>query len=116
MLAGGEKSKCTNRGPDLLTILSRYFSLFIACNLAAAVIYFFFLPETVSLYGLYLYSALSRVRTDCMMQGGKSLEEIAALFGDEMAVENIDDVDPNDKVLPTAKHVEVETGNEKSKV
>ncbi|RSL63850.1 hypothetical protein CEP53_004283 [Fusarium sp. AF-6] len=42
----------------------RYYSLFIATNLAAAVFYFFVLPET----------------------SGKSLEEIAALFGDEVAV------------------------------
>lgn len=56
------------------------------------------------------------LETNGVMQGGKSLEEIAALFGDEMAVENIDDVDPNAKVLATSKHVEVETGNEKSKV
>lgn len=84
--------------------------------MAAAVIYFFFLPETVSLSGSYTFSVSSRVGTNCAMQGGKSLEEIAALFGDEMAVENIDDVDPNGKVLPTSKHVEVETGNEKSKV
>ncbi|KAF4964198.1 hypothetical protein FSARC_7832 [Fusarium sarcochroum] len=42
----------------------RYYSLFIASNLAAAIFYFFFLPET----------------------SGKSLEEIAALFGDEVVV------------------------------
>ncbi|KAL4963444.1 sugar porter family MFS transporter [Aspergillus stella-maris] len=38
----------------------RYYALFIATNLAAAVVYFFWLPET----------------------GGKTLEEIAELFGD----------------------------------
>ncbi|KAK5048492.1 hypothetical protein LTR84_005582 [Exophiala bonariae] len=48
--------------------------------------------------------------------GGKSLEEIAALFGDEMAVENLNDVDPNAKVLATTKHVEIESSHDKSKV
>ncbi|KAF4445484.1 putative transporter (major facilitator superfamily) [Fusarium austroafricanum] len=42
----------------------RYYSLFIASNAAAAVFYFFFLPET----------------------SGKTLEEIAALFGDDVVV------------------------------
>ncbi|KAF7557625.1 hypothetical protein G7Z17_g588 [Cylindrodendrum hubeiense] len=41
----------------------RYYSLFIATNMTAAIIYFFFLPET----------------------SGKSLEEIAELFGDVVA-------------------------------
>lgn len=48
----------------------RFYSLFIATNFAAAVIYFFFLPET----------------------GGKSLEEIAEVFGDALASEHIGDI------------------------
>ncbi|KAF5565876.1 sugar transporter [Fusarium napiforme] len=43
----------------------RFYALFIACNTAAAVLYFFFLPET----------------------GGKTLEAIAELFGDAIAVD-----------------------------
>ncbi|KAJ0143369.1 Acyl carrier protein [Fusarium oxysporum f. sp. albedinis] len=42
----------------------RFYALFIACNTAASVLYFFFLPET----------------------GGKTLEEISELFGDAVAV------------------------------
>jgi hypothetical protein len=49
----------------------RYYSLFIATNMTAAVIYFFWLPET----------------------GHKSLEEIAELFGDTLATERIGDID-----------------------
>lgn len=45
----------------------RYYSLFIATNLAAAVFYFFCLPET----------------------SGKSLEEIAGLFGDDLATDDL---------------------------
>ncbi|EXJ93218.1 hypothetical protein A1O3_01775 [Capronia epimyces CBS 606.96] len=45
----------------------RYYALFIATNFAAAFIYFFFLPETK----------------------GKSLEEIAELFGDTLATEQL---------------------------
>ncbi|KAF5663030.1 high-affinity glucose transporter [Fusarium circinatum] len=45
----------------------RYYSLFISSNAAAAVFYFFFLPET----------------------SGKSLEEIAALFGDDVIVSSL---------------------------
>ncbi|KAH7136946.1 hypothetical protein B0J13DRAFT_677715 [Dactylonectria estremocensis] len=47
----------------LANVSWRYYSLFIATNLTAAIIYFFFLPET----------------------SGKSLEEIAELFGDVVA-------------------------------
>jgi hypothetical protein len=50
---------------------TRYYSLFIASNLAAAVFYFFFLPET----------------------SGKTLEEIGALFGDEVVTRDTDKVD-----------------------
>ncbi|TKX19973.1 high-affinity glucose transporter-4 [Elsinoe australis] len=53
----------------------RYYSLFIATNAAAAVIYFFFLPET----------------------GHKSLEEIAELFGDTLATEHIGEIDVDEK-------------------
>jgi hypothetical protein len=49
----------------------RYYSLFIATNMTAAVIYFFWLPET----------------------GHKSLEEIAELFGDTLATERMGDID-----------------------
>ncbi|KAG8626231.1 hypothetical protein KVT40_005176 [Elsinoe batatas] len=53
----------------------RYYSLFIATNAFAAVIYFFFLPET----------------------GHKSLEEIAELFGDTLATEHIGEIDVDAK-------------------
>ncbi|KAF4924268.1 High-affinity glucose transporter [Colletotrichum viniferum] len=53
----------------------RYYSLFIATNLAAAVFYFFFLPET----------------------SGKSLEEIAELFGDDLATNCLGDLDVDAK-------------------
>ena len=49
-------------------------------------------------------------------EGGKSLEEIAALFGDEIAIENMDDVDPNAKVIPKSTHIEVERANGRTKV
>lgn len=85
--------------------------------MSAAVLYFFFLPETVSLYeSLVLFTFCRGLEAEYIIQGGKSLEEIAALFGDEMAVENVNDVDPNAKVLPTSKHVEVDLGHERSKV
>jgi uncharacterized membrane protein len=54
----------------------RYYSLFIATNFAAAFVYFFFLPETK----------------------GKSLEEIAELFGDTLATERLVDIDVGGKV------------------
>ncbi|KAF4444268.1 putative transporter (major facilitator superfamily) [Fusarium austroafricanum] len=50
----------------------RFYALFIACNTASAVLYFFFLPET----------------------GGKTLEEIAELFGDVVAT----DIHTNEKL------------------
>ncbi|KAL0932411.1 sugar transporter [Colletotrichum truncatum] len=53
----------------------RYYSLFIATNLAAAVFYFFFLPET----------------------SGKSLEEIAELFGDDLATNRLGELDVDAK-------------------
>ncbi|KAK8062744.1 hypothetical protein PG997_014841 [Apiospora hydei] len=49
----------------------RYYSLFIATNLTAGLIYFFFLPETA----------------------GKSLEEVGELFGDVLATDHIGDID-----------------------
>ncbi|GAB7358335.1 hypothetical protein MBLNU230_g2407t1 [Neophaeotheca triangularis] len=49
----------------------RYYSLFIATNCAAALIYFFFLPET----------------------GGKSLEEIGEGFGDMLGTGKIGEID-----------------------
>ncbi|KAI4863399.1 general substrate transporter [Hypoxylon rubiginosum] len=64
----------------------RYYSLFIATNFAAAVIYFFFLPET----------------------SGKSLEEIAELFGDTLATGHIGEIDIDAKGIelgePLAEH------------
>lgn len=70
----------------------RYYSLFIATNLAAAVVYFFFLPETVS--GTFP----SKVHHPCLLlQSGKSLEEIAEVFGDTLATEHIGQIDVNEK-------------------
>lgn len=56
-------------------MIYRYYSLFIATNFAAAIVYFFFLPET----------------------SGLSLEEVAALFGDELATARIGEIDVNAK-------------------
>lgn len=53
----------------------RYYALFIATNFAAAFVYYFFLPETM----------------------GKSLEEIAELFGDAIATEQPGDIDSVEK-------------------
>ncbi|ETN41464.1 uncharacterized protein HMPREF1541_03400 [Cyphellophora europaea CBS 101466] len=53
----------------------RYYSLFIACNFVAAVLYFFYLPET----------------------GGKTLEEIAEIFGDTLATEHVGEIDVDAK-------------------
>jgi len=71
----------------LAAVSWRYYSLFIATNLAAALIYFFFLPET----------------------GGKSLEEIAEVFGDSLAAEHLGhiDVDLKDVAKSDVHHVEV---------
>ena len=56
--------------PSALEAVSyKYYSLFIATNFSAAVVYFFFLPET----------------------NGKSLVEIAELFGDKLATDQSDD-------------------------
>ncbi|KAK6836027.1 transporter (major facilitator superfamily) [Apiospora arundinis] len=49
----------------------RYYALFIATNLAAGIIYIFFLPETA----------------------GKSLEEVGELFGDTLATDHIGAID-----------------------
>ncbi|CAH0032611.1 unnamed protein product [Clonostachys rhizophaga] len=54
----------------------RYYSLYIATNLTAGLIYFFFLPET----------------------SGKSLEEIAELFGDTLATEQIGSINVKEKM------------------
>lgn len=43
------------------------------------------------------------------LQGGKTLEEIAALFGDELATGSIDDIDPAKAQTITA-HVEEKPG------
>ncbi|KPM35791.1 hypothetical protein AK830_g10780 [Neonectria ditissima] len=58
----------------LANVSWRYYSLFIATNLTAAIIYFFFLPET----------------------SGKSLEEIAELFGDAVATASDDKIGAKD--------------------
>jgi hypothetical protein len=60
----------------------RYYSLFIATNFAAAFVYFFFLPETK----------------------GKSLEEIAELFGDALATEQLEEIEVAGKEQPL--HIE----------
>ncbi|KAI1089900.1 general substrate transporter [Rostrohypoxylon terebratum] len=59
----------------IVAVSWRYYSLFIATNFAAAVVYFFFLPET----------------------SGKSLEEIAELFGDTLATGHIGEIDVDAK-------------------
>ncbi|KAL0777486.1 hypothetical protein CaCOL14_007004 [Colletotrichum acutatum] len=60
---------------SIASVSWRYYSLFIATNLAAAVFYFFFLPET----------------------SGKSLEEIAELFGDDLATNRLGELDVDAK-------------------
>ncbi|KAG7052977.1 putative transporter (major facilitator superfamily) [Colletotrichum scovillei] len=67
----------------IASVCWRYYSLFIATNLAAAVFYFFFLPET----------------------SGKSLEEIAELFGDDLATNRLGelDVDAKNGIGPEAE-------------
>jgi len=65
----------------------RYYALFIATNFAAAFVYFFLLPETK----------------------GKSLEEIAELFGDVLATEELGQIDVVGREKEPAtdtKHVE----------
>lgn len=59
----------------------RYYSLFIATNLVAAFVYFFLLPET----------------------GGKTLEEIAELFGDTLAPDSSKDMKAEDGIPPKGK-------------
>jgi len=59
----------------------RYYSLFIASNFVAAFVYLFLLPET----------------------GGKSLEEIAELFGDTLASDLPKDVKIEDSMAPKVK-------------
>lgn len=62
----------------------KYYSLFIASNFVAGAIYYFWLPETK----------------------GKSLEEIAELFGDALATEQLVDIDTSGKDGVDARHVE----------
>jgi len=71
----------------ILNVGWRYYALFIATNFAAAFVYFFFLPETK----------------------GKSLEEIAELFGDALATEQLGNINPSEKErvdVIEMKHVE----------
>ena len=67
-------------------MIHRYYSLFIATNFAAALVYFFFLPET----------------------SGLSLEEVAALFGDELVTARIGEINVNAKegLEGDAEHVD----------
>ena len=73
---------------NLLIITNRYYALFIATNIMAAAVYFFFLPET----------------------GNKSLEEIAELFGDTLVTEHIGkiDVEAEERVLEAKAVASVE--------
>ncbi|QGA15942.1 hypothetical protein EYB26_003604 [Talaromyces marneffei] len=64
----------------------RYYSLFIASNFVAAFVYFFLLPET----------------------GGKSLEEIAELFGDALASEPSHKINAEEAV-PSREQAELES-------
>ncbi|KAJ3540956.1 hypothetical protein NM208_g4816 [Fusarium decemcellulare] len=66
----------------------RFYALFISTNVAAGVLYFFFLPET----------------------GGKSLEEIAELFGDALATGHIDEIDVRAKNEMFAEEIEMSRG------
>jgi MFS family permease len=70
----------------LLNVGWRYYSLFIATNFVAAFVYFFLLPET----------------------GGKSLEEIAELFGDTLALEPSDKIGA-EEAMPSKEQVELES-------
>lgn len=67
---------------------SRYYSVYIAFNAVAAVVFFFVLPETK----------------------GKTLEEIAALFGDDLATDPFDEIEVHGKAAmgneAEAEHVE----------
>lgn len=65
----------------------RYYSLFIATNFVAAFVYFFLLPET----------------------GGKSLEEIAELFGDALAAEPSDKIEAEEKAVPYNEQADLES-------
>ncbi|PLB50585.1 putative hexose carrier protein [Aspergillus steynii IBT 23096] len=71
----------------------RYYALFIATNFAAAFVYFFLLPET----------------------SGKTLEEIAELFGDGVAKSPSKQVDDScDKDAPSEKQATLETNDPRS--
>lgn len=63
----------------------RYYSLFIATNFVAAFVYFFLLPET----------------------GGKSLEEIAELFGDALAAEPSNKIEAEEETVPSKERADL---------
>ncbi|KAM5372598.1 hypothetical protein ACJZ2D_007372 [Fusarium nematophilum] len=71
----------------LANVAWRYYALFIATNATAGVLYYFFLPET----------------------GGKTLEEIAELFGDTLATDRMGEIDLDAKNAALVD--EVEEGN-----
>ncbi|KXJ85638.1 general substrate transporter [Microdochium bolleyi] len=77
----------------LQSISWRFYAVFIATNLIAAVIYFFWLPETT----------------------GKSLEEIAELFGDAIASEHLGDISPKAAAMSEAQAEQIEEKNTASK-
>ncbi|RSM06577.1 hypothetical protein CEP52_005659 [Fusarium oligoseptatum] len=68
----------------LANISWRYYALFIATNTTAGGLYYFFLPET----------------------GGKTLEEIAELFGDTLATDHLGEIDLDAKNAALVDEVE----------
>ncbi|KAJ4168766.1 hypothetical protein NW754_010694 [Fusarium falciforme] len=68
----------------LANISWRYYALFIATNTTAGILYYFFLPET----------------------GGKTLEEIAELFGDTLATDHLGEIDLDAKNAALVDEVE----------
>lgn len=48
----------------------------------------------------------ARLAADISIQSGKSLEEIATLFGDELASKPVDQIQVDDEKLPEIEHDE----------